>query len=513
MRRWIALLLCGMVCLCSSTAQNTWVSALEGESVTMVQTTETTPVSSAPEEAGGTAAAVAADLAAMAGASAASVVASAVPVTTTETAENKSSATSWTQFEKTIAAGLKKRWQGKQAIVVRADGANSATAKLWLYEYKSGAWRVKYGPWTVVVGRNGVGKAAEGDGRSPSGAFLLGTAFGWGSTPSGVDYQYRKVDSKDLWVDEAGPWYNRWVRGSTSVYGSGERLKNVKGYEYAIAVHFNDKATKNAGSAIFLHIWSGKDKGTAGCTAMSRTNLLRLLKWLDYDKRPILLQGTEAQLKKLMGADWGIDPLPAGWGYVDDFIPDAAPDLRYATKNNFTGAKLPGYKAPLAPMRMEAIKGLAKVAKALRKDGYGIRVYDAYRPQAATDAMLKWAKDEDDTATKAEYYPGIDKADIPGRYVATRSKHRLGGTVDLTLLKWSTGKNLDMGGSFDFFGAKSHYSYKGLTTAQRSNRARLRKALSAQGFEPYSKEWWHFTDAVPGSGGTFSIRPRQYVLH
>ncbi len=512
MRRWLALLLCGAVCLCTCAAQGPGVSALEGEGTAVKQTTTPASMSTTPADIGVTVATVAASAAVLHGA-AAKAEPPAVLDATAQTAGAKAATTSWTKFERTIAAGLKKRWEGKQAIVVRADGINSATAKVWLYEYKSGAWRVKYGPWTAVVGRNGVGKTAEGDGRSPSGAFLLGTAFGWGSTPDGMDYQYRKLDSKDLWVDEAGPWYNRWVRGSTAVYGSGERLKNVKGYEYAVAVHYNDKATKNAGSAIFLHIWAGKGKGTAGCTAMSRTNLLRLLKWLDYDKRPILLQGTEAQLKELMGEDWGIDPLPAGWGYVDDFIPDVVPDLRYATKNNFTGAKLPGYKAPLAPLRMEAIKDLVKVAKALRKDGYGIRVYDAYRPQTATDAMLKWAKDADDTATKAEYYPDIDKADIPGTYVAARSKHRLGGTIDLTLLKWSTGKNLDMGGSFDFFGAKSHYSYKGLTTTQRNNRARLRKALTTQDFEPYSKEWWHFTDAVPGSGGTFTIRPRQFVLH
>ena len=421
-------------------------------------------------------------------------------------------ASSTAGFESMVAAGLKKRWSGKQAIVVRADGQNSATAKLWLYEYKSGAWRKVAGPWTAVVGKKGVGKQKEGDGRSPSGAFELGTAFGWANKPSKMTYQYRKLDSKDLWVDAAGPYYNRWVRGPKSLYGTGEQLKSVSLYEYAIAVHYNDAAVKNAGSAIFMHVWRGQGQGTAGCTAMSRDHMLQLLRWLNYGKRPILVQGTEAELKKLMGQDWGIQPLPAGWGYVDDFIPDVIPDLRYYTTNNFTGKKVTGYGAPLMPMRMEAITALSKVAATMRSKGYALRVFDAYRPQVSTNAMIAWAKDPKATATKAKYYPDISKKQIPGTYVATKSNHRLGGTVDLSLHKWSTNKDLDMGGTFDFFGAKSHYAYGKLTATQKANRALLRTTLGKQGFAPYADEWWHFTHKVSGSGGTFTIKPREHKV-
>ncbi len=417
-------------------------------------------------------------------------------------------------FDAMVLQGLAERWAGRQAIVVRADSEDSPEANVWLYERVGDGWKAAAGPWPAMVGKNGVSKQQEGDGRAPSGVFLLGSAFGWAPSPSGATYQYRKLDSRDRWVDEvSSPYYNRWVRGSASKCGSGEDLKTIAQYEHALIVHYNDAAEAGLGSAIFLHVWLGPGKPTHGCTAMSEQNMETLLCWLDYSARPVLVQGTEQQISKLMGEDWGIACLPDGWGYVDDFIPDAQLEIRYSTASNFTGKLLAGYQSPQAVMRLDAIEALALAAAEWKGDSIGLRVYDAYRPQQATDAMIAWAEDLAETATKKEYYPELDKVDIPGQYVARKSNHRLGGTVDLTLVNWSTGKNIDMGGPFDFFGNLSAYRYKGLSAAQSSNRSLLRSVMMEFGFAPYDKEWWHFAYPTEGAGGDFTILPRERAAH
>lgn len=417
------------------------------------------------------------------------------------------------EFDELVPAGLKARWAGSQAIVVRARNDASDEAEMWLYERTNGIWKPVAGPWPTMLGLNGTTKRIEGDNKSPSGAFLLGTAFGRAAKPTGMSYQYRKLDSRDRWVDgSSSPFYNRWVRGAKAVCGGGEDLSEVEQYKYALAVHYNDEAMQGAGSAIFIHVWRGPGQGTHGCTAISEANMVKLLRWLDYAKRPVLVQGTEEEIDQLMGGDWGMLCLPEGWGFADDFVQDAQLEIRYNTDNNFTGRRLSGYSASLAPMRMEAINALVSVAKELRAKSLGIRIYDAYRPQQATDAMIAWAEDETDTATKKEYYPDIDKVTIPGHFVARRSAHRTGGTVDLTIMNWKNGKNLDMGGPFDFFGDLSSFGYSGLTAGQAANRALLRNVMMKYGFKPYDVEWWHFSYPVGGGGGEFLILPREHVL-
>ncbi len=433
------------------------------------------------------------------------------PTATTEA--TKTPEPSPVSFEVMVSQGLVERWAGRQAIVVQADSEDSPEASVWLYERDGDGWKVAAGPWPAVVGKNGVSKQREGDGRAPSGAFLLGSAFGWAVKPSGVTYQYRKLDSRDRWVDDvSSPFYNKWVRGATSKCGSGEDLKKIAQYEHALVVHYNDIAEAGLGSAIFLHVWLEPGKPTHGCTAMSELHMEELLRWLDYSARPVLVQGTEQQITKLMSEEWGIACLPNGWGYVDDFIPDAQLEIRYNTENNFTGKPLAGYQSPQAVMRLEAIEALSLAAADWKGDSLGLRVYDAYRPQQATDAMIAWAEDLSDAATKEEYYPELDKVDIPGQYVARKSNHRLGGTVDLTLINWTTGTNIDMGGPFDFFGDLSAYRYKGLTAAQSSNRTQLRQTMMKFGFSPYDKEWWHFTYPVDETGGDIAILPRERIV-
>lgn len=415
-------------------------------------------------------------------------------------------------FEERMAAGLKEHWQGSQAIVVRAQSGSSHEAELWLYEREGGQWRVSAGPWPAVVGRRGMTKRAQGEDKSPSGAYLLGAAFGWGKEPDGVSYPYRRLDAADRWISDNTPFYNRWVRDSGKTYGEGESLYRYRPhYKYAVVLHYNDDCELGAGGAIFLHVWKNENTGTGGCTGVSEEHMEGILRWLDYAKRPVIVQGTEQELERLMGEDWGMLCLPPGWGFADDFIPDAQLEIRYNTDDNFTGRRVPGYHASLAPMRMEAIEALMGAADELRGKNIGIRIYDAYRPQVATDAMIAWAEDEGDTTTKQEYYPGIDKTDIPGHYVARSSKHLLGGTVDLTLLRWKDGKNLDMGGPFDFFGALSSYGYDGLTAKQETNRKLLRDTMMNYGFTPYPSEWWHFSFPVDDVG-EFEILPRAHMI-
>ena len=200
--------------------------------------------------------------------------------------------------------------------------------------------------------------------------------------------------------------------------------------------------------------------------------------------------------------------LPAGFTHVTDLAPGIRVELRYATSRNFTGAPVPGYESKTAAiLRTSAAKALAKVQSDLKKKGLGLLVYDAYRPVRAVAAFVKWSQNSDQS-TKARYYPNVDKKRLFSLgYIARRSSHSLGSTVDLTIVG-ENGRPLDMGGEFDLFDRRSHYRTDGLTAAQTRNRATLRDAMLARGFTPYSSEWWHFTysPAMTGERQNFPVR-------
>ncbi len=157
-------------------------------------------------------------------------------------------------------------------------------------------------------------------------------------------------------------------------------------------------------------------------------------------------------------------------------------DVRYATANNFTGAPLPGYESPRALLRPEAAAALARVQARLRPEGLGLKVFDAYRPVRATLAMVEWAE-----RTGRRWV--LDQG-----YVARQSGHNLGGTVDLTLVRLDGGAELEMGTAYDTFSEAAHTA--NATGAVAENRAKLVRAMAAEGFANYDKEWWHFR--VPG---------------
>ena len=177
---------------------------------------------------------------------------------------------------------------------------------------------------------------------------------------------------------------------------------------------------------------------------------------------------------------------------ISSLIDDAAFDIRYYSSNNFTGSKINGYKAPRAYLTKEALKALAKAAEDLRTQGYRLLIWDSYRPQKAVDNFIAWINDSNDKGDKS-FYPYLEKSDlIKGNYIAEKSGHTRGSTVDLTIIK-KDGTFVDMGGTFDLFSEISHPDYQALTWEQETNRKILHNAMVKAGFDGIDSEWWHFT--------------------
>lgn len=186
--------------------------------------------------------------------------------------------------------------------------------------------------------------------------------------------------------------------------------------------------------------------------------------------------------------------LPEGFVYVKKQIPTIQIELRYFTNNNFVGKPIDGYNKYVCILSKEATYALKKVQKDLESFNLSIKIYDAYRPQRAVNHFWAWAKNVNDTLMKQEYYPEVDKRDLfKEQYIATRSRHSSGSTVDVTLVDLKTGKELDMGTSYDYFGPQSWIHFMLLTTQQKANRMLLQNIMLKHGFRQYPQEWWHFT--------------------
>ena len=186
---------------------------------------------------------------------------------------------------------------------------------------------------------------------------------------------------------------------------------------------------------------------------------------------------------------------PDGFVVVTDVIPDAILEIRYFSTYNFVGERIPGYVQPVALLTAEAADALKAASDAFLQQGYRIKIYDAYRPQTAVDFFKAWAADLDDVRMKDYFYPELAKSALFDLgYVAEKSGHSRGSTVDLTLVDMHTGQEVDMGGPFDFFGELSHFTYTAtLTDAQIENRTILHDTMVANGFRALETEWWHFT--------------------
>ena len=186
--------------------------------------------------------------------------------------------------------------------------------------------------------------------------------------------------------------------------------------------------------------------------------------------------------------------LPSGFIYINDIDKTIQTDLRYSTKDNFTGRIVDGYKSNRAIISYDAAKSLVQVQNELRKRNLSLKIFDAYRPQRSVNYFINWSKDLSDTINKIIYYPEINKSQLfPMGYIAERSGHSRGSTVDLTIVNNKTNKELDMGTPYDFFGPESSTDFSNITDKQRSNRVLLLEVMTENGFKNYPKEWWHYT--------------------
>lgn len=186
--------------------------------------------------------------------------------------------------------------------------------------------------------------------------------------------------------------------------------------------------------------------------------------------------------------------LPEGFVYVVEVIPDIEVQLSYYSNQNFVGDTIEGYHANKLILTNETALALANVQSYLQSRNLCLVVFDGYRPQAAVNHFVSWAQNLNDTIMKSVYYPDVEKRHLfRDGYIASKSGHSRGSTVDLGLLNGNTGKLIDMGTIFDFFGEASAVDYSNLTDSQIKNRQILQEAMSRFGFRSYPKEWWHFT--------------------
>lgn len=208
--------------------------------------------------------------------------------------------------------------------------------------------------------------------------------------------------------------------------------------------------------------------------------------------------------------------LPRGFVYLREIEPTIIENLRYYSSENFIGRKLDGYEKNCVILSEGAAKALSNVQQDLLKDGYSLVVYDAYRPQKTVDLFIRWSKDFKDQSQKEKYYPNIDKKDLfKLGYIAEKSGHSRGSTIDLTIIKLNNSlKNVtlekrkikdgsivtylddgtvDMGSSFDLFDIASHHDSKVIDPKYLKFRNYLRSVMEKNGFNGYQEEWWHYT--------------------
>ena len=214
---------------------------------------------------------------------------------------------------------------------------------------------------------------------------------------------------------------------------------------------------------------------------------------------------------------------------LTDVVPDAILEIRYFGTYNFVGDRIDGYLEPTALLTKQAADSLRAVSDDVISLGYRLKIYDAYRPQKAVDHFVRWAEDIPDVRMKAFFYPDLEKNVLfPQQYICEKSGHSRGSTLDLTLFDMATEKEVDMGGTFDWFGPESHPDFCGnpetgeytgdngkspvgrsITAEQFRNRMILRAAMLRHGFIPFPTEWWHFTlkdEPFPDTYFTFPVR-------
>jgi D-alanyl-D-alanine dipeptidase len=210
----------------------------------------------------------------------------------------------------------------------------------------------------------------------------------------------------------------------------------------------------------------------------------------------------------LLGLPAKAQERPASFVDTATVVPGLVVEMRYVTDNNFVGRPIDGYEKPLCLLTREAAQALAGVARDLEPRGLKLKVFDCYRPKRAVAHFLRWAQAINDLKNKSAYYPDMEKSRLfSDGYIAARSGHSRGSTVDLTLV--GEAGELDMGTPFDFLSPRSNVSNPQVSAQARKYRALLAAAMSKRGFRPYDKEWWHFTlrgEPFPESYFDFPVR-------
>ena len=382
-------------------------------------------------------------------------------------------------------------------------GIGGTTAYVSMHEKdESGSWK-EIMTTPGCIGKMGLGKTREGDAMTPVGTFRFTDAFGIADDP-GCSMPYKKVDDNDYWSGDQrdGYHYNEMVSiadlPDLDTDESEHIIDYTYEYQYCLNISYNLNGTPGKGSAIFLHCFGPYKPYTGGCISIPEDKMKTVMKSVDKDC--VVVIDTVQNLAPSLYADWGLDDFIKYSSDSSDFvllseeIPDAILEIRYYSTYNFVGERIDGYEEPVALLTKEAASALKKVSDDLAKKGYRLKIFDAYRPQKAVDHFIRWAQDPDDTKMKEYFYPELDKDVLfPQGYILEHSGHSRGSTVDLTLFDMNTEKEVDMGGTFDYFGELSHPDYTDITDEQYENRMILRDAMLSHGFKPLDEEWWHFT--------------------
>ncbi len=187
--------------------------------------------------------------------------------------------------------------------------------------------------------------------------------------------------------------------------------------------------------------------------------------------------------------------LPDDFIEINTFIPGSVFDIRYFGSNNFVGQKITGYLNPKCILHKQAAIALKRVSMQAQINNMKLKIFDCYRPQQAVDHFVRWSRNLNDLETKAEYYPNLKKSTLIGPYIAAKSGHSRGATIDLTLVQMLHGQwsELDMGSPYDFLDPISNTDDKRISEEQKANRYLLKDLMEAEGFQAYDMEWWHFS--------------------
>lgn len=184
----------------------------------------------------------------------------------------------------------------------------------------------------------------------------------------------------------------------------------------------------------------------------------------------------------------------SGFVLLTDHVPGVVLEIRYFSTFNFIGDRIDGYEEPYAIITKEAARALKEVSNQAAVRGYRLKIFDAYRPAKAVRHFVLWGIEDLDQRMKPFFYPELEKGELFAKgYIAKQSSHSRGSTVDLTLLDMRSGKEIDMGSPFDYFGELSHPDNRSVTDEQYENRMILQSLMVNSGFVPYDCEWWHFT--------------------